>query len=213
MGAGIRTGGNTARRSRSSTSQRTPPSSCPRRPNRVPSSGSGRGRRSCTGPGPGPERWCCLLLLRRCPRVPPGRSPWSRWLPLRPTRRSRSPAPSRSVRSPPPRSPPPPPPRRDPPIRETPTVSASSPRSTRPPSWNNLHRHTASDPSPSPRGGWGGNADQTCKSHCVDTCDGRHHSTFTLIFPFFLSRLLFFVGRRNIPLRLKSPLCHPARSL
>lgn len=96
-------------------------------------------------------RWCYYYYLQDLP----GRSLGSRCPPQQ-SKRNQSPSPIHNVRSLPPRFQPPP--RQDPPTRGIPTASASSPRSTRPPSWNNLHRHTASDPSPSPRGGWGGTA-------------------------------------------------------
>lgn len=94
----------------------------------------------------GTARWCCWCYCY--PQDPPGRLLDSR-SPTPLSRRSQSPSQIRSVPSQLPRSPP----RQDPPTRGTLTASASSPRSTRPPSWNNLHRHTASDPSPSQREG------------------------------------------------------------
>lgn len=112
-----------------------------------------------TRPGLGTECLCrcyrCYHCRSHCPRLPPGRLLCSHSpLLLLLSPRSQYPSPSHNVRFlSVPRSPPPP--RQDPPTREIPTVSASSPRSTRPPSWNNLHRHTASDPSPSPREGRG----------------------------------------------------------
>lgn len=144
---GIHTDGNKARRNRSSTSPPKQPSSCLHFPNQIPGLDSGRGQLSCSLPGLGTTRWCYYYY----PQDTPGRSLDSCSLPPQ-LRRNQSPSPIHNVRSLPLRFPPPP--RQDPPTRGIPTASASSPRSTRPPSWNNLHRHTASDPSPSTREGW-----------------------------------------------------------